>query len=109
MACPQGSAQTGSEARLEPQGDGRWLLCGRLDFDSVAQLEWRGQQCLPSGDHCAISLAGVTHSNSAGVALLLAWQRWAHQHGHQLQFVDMPTQLAALIELSGLATVIHGQ
>ena len=81
-------------------------ICGQLDFDSVADL-WEATGSLFAADPPSrIDLSGVSHSNSAGVALLAEWLRQARQRRWELVFVNVPAQMRAIIEVADLETVL---
>jgi len=53
-----------------------------------------------------IDLGGVERADSAGVALLLAWQRRAEAADVTVGFVNVPNTIRAIIEVSGLAPLL---
>ena len=86
--------------------DGRLAISGDLSFDSVAAL-W--QRCrVQFADHQVldIDLSAVQRSDSAGVALLVACMRQAHQSGKTVRFFNMPEQMLALARVSSLDQVL---
>ncbi len=84
-------------------------LRGRLDFESVVNVEAEGRTWLISEapPHCQIDLGGLDYSNSAGIALLLSWHRVAACHQRELAVVNIPGHLSAIIELVGLEEVLR--
>jgi phospholipid transport system transporter-binding protein len=83
-------------------------VSGVLDADTVAALRDRGWSWLTDGAPplARIDLGGVSYSSSAGVALLLAWQRAAGRAGKRIEIVNLPAQMAALIRVGGLDEVL---
>ena len=78
-------------------------LTGTLDFDSVVDLQPVGRDwLLGAGASARLDLAGVTHSSSAGLALLLDWMRVAGGAGKTLHIENMPAYMLALARISGL-------
>lgn len=79
-------------------------LSGVLDFDSVVDLQPIGRDWLVGAGASTrrLDLAGVTHSSSAGLALLLDWLRVAGGAGKNLQIENMPAYMVALARISGL-------
>lgn len=80
---------------------GRYELAGALDHISVANVlaqsaDWFGS------DTVNISLQGVSQSNSAGVALLLEWQKTARQKHVTIQYHDVPEQLLTIARAYGV-------
>jgi phospholipid transport system transporter-binding protein len=83
----------------------RWILSGALTMDSAAQvLSASGEAALPSSG--VISLSGVDRVDSAGVAVLLAWERRAAAEGKSLSFAEVPLNLAALAKLYGVVELL---
>lgn len=83
-------------------------LSGALDFDSVVDLQPIGRDWLTAAgaQQCRLDLAGVTHSSSAGLALLLDWLRVAQGAGKTLHIDNMPDDMAALARVCGLNAVL---
>jgi phospholipid transport system transporter-binding protein len=59
------------------------------------------------GGQTTIDLAQLTAVDSAAVATLLAWQRAASARGTALAFNNLPANLQSLIELYGVADLLH--
>ena len=94
-----------AEASAERDGDTLHVQ-GELDFDSVAHLwETTGSLFRAEPIH-RIDLSGVQRSNSAGVALMVAWLRQARHRQWPLAFVNIPDQMRAIIEVAELETVV---
>ncbi len=83
--------------------DGRYEIRGQITFQTVPQYFNHTPQMLQGGDGpVTIDLAGVTHADSAGVALLVEWQQQARAVGRPLQFVNIPGQVRKIIYVSSL-------
>jgi phospholipid transport system transporter-binding protein len=92
-------------ATAERDGD-TLRVQGDLDFDSVAAL-WGATASLFAGDPpTRIDLGGVSRSNSAGVALLVAWLGRVQRRQRPVVFVNVPAQMRAIIEVADLDTVL---
>ncbi|HEY9052618.1 MAG TPA: STAS domain-containing protein [Gammaproteobacteria bacterium] len=78
---------------------GMYRLSGVLDFQSVVAL--RDQDIWSSGEP-DIDLANVTHSNSAGIALLLEWLKLAQQKGVQIKYHNLPESLGVIARAYGV-------
>jgi phospholipid transport system transporter-binding protein len=66
-----------------------------------------GTTAIESGHAAVIDLAGVTDSDSSGLALLIEWLSVAKGAGRSLRYENMPAQLhqlAGLSEVEGLFT-----
>ena len=95
-----------TEPRIEETGHGSWMLVGDLSFTTVPAL--RGELVIKSADRPRISidLAGVTRSDSAGLALLIEWLREAEQLGKTITFLNMPAQLQSIARVCGLDGIL---
>jgi phospholipid transport system transporter-binding protein len=65
-----------------------------------------GLRAIESGQ-TEIDLAQLTAVDSAAVATLLAWQRAALERGSALTFINLPANLQSLVELYGVADLLH--
>jgi phospholipid transport system transporter-binding protein len=79
--------------------DGRFRVAGPLGFDTAAALWSRSREALHGVGAVEIDLGGVTAVDSAGLALLLEWARWARQAGGSARFVNVPAKLASLARI----------
>lgn len=95
------------KAWLEQTSPQLACLNGVLSFDSVRDVEYQGVQFLSLDvPECTIDLAGVSYSDSAGLALLLAWYREALKQGKSIRFTAPPANMLALLAVSGLDELI---
>lgn len=80
---------------------------GALTFATVPSLATLIKTRAGSGDSIvAIDLSGVTHSDSAGLALLLQWLGDAKETGGDLTFINIPDQVKDFISINGLASIL---
>jgi len=88
-------------AQLEVTEDGRWLLSGDLSMSTVPAL--LTQNRFPAiSDTLNVDLQGVERTDSAGLALLVEWQREANQQQRNIRFQNIPSQMLAIARLSGV-------
>lgn len=99
------SNPTPARAELVAQGEG-WRVTGVLTFATVPDLDKAGAGLPWSAGCLAIDLAGVTHADSAGLALLVEWTRRARAAGGDIRFEGVPGQLRAAAAVSGLAELL---
>ena len=78
-------------------------ISGALSFATVDSWFARVDE-LASGER--IDLAGVTHCDSAGAALLLELQRRARQRGQRVEMVNAPPALRELLSFFGVDAVV---
>lgn len=91
---------------LEIQKDGRYLLKGELKFDNVVGLLQQGLAIIKAQEESVFDLSAVTYTNSAGLALLMAWFRTAKRLNKRLNFTALPAQLLTLIKVTDLQTIL---
>ncbi len=90
-----------SQPRLESRDDGRLYLTGELSMATVPGL--LAQRRLFAGkDELTIDLGGVERADSAGVALLVKWQRDARAQQRVISFQNIPPQMLAIARVSGV-------
>jgi phospholipid transport system transporter-binding protein len=90
------------DAQVSEAGPGRIVVIGPLTFQtarivSAAGVESFGRDASPM---IVVDCTGVTQGDSAGLAVLIEWRRWAHKQGRQLRFVNLPAQICAIAALS---------
>lgn len=85
---------------LDAQGGAR--LTGPLGYATVAALLPLGERAILDSPTLIIDLAGVTGSDSAGLALLIEWLSIARAASRTLTYRHAP---AALLQLARLSEV----
>lgn len=90
------------QPKLEKLGDGGFLLSGDLNFHSVSSLAAGTQEIFSGENNIDIDLENVSRSDSAGVALLIEWQREAKRNNQQISFRNIPSNMLAIAHLSGV-------
>jgi anti-anti-sigma factor len=96
-----------ASAQWHKQSD-HLALTGEVDFDNVVALLGEAEDWLKtsSSTQCALDLAGVVYTNSAGIALIMSLHRRAHALDKQLTLHHVPTNLISMAHLSGLEWLI---
>ena len=89
--------------RLAP---GRYRVSGNLIFGTVRKLLTDSREQFHVDPPHEIDLSAVTAGDSAGLALLVEWFKWAGQDGRELRYSGTPSQLGALAKISDLDTVL---
>ena len=77
-----------------------------LTVENARSMLAAGLQAIETGQH-VIDFSGITAVDSAAVATLFAWQRAASERGTTLRLVNLPTNLRSLVELYGVADLLH--
>ncbi len=93
-----GNAQ--QDAAFEVLGGARSRVIGSLHFTTVSSLLPEGVDAINHNEADVIDLAGVTTSDSAGLALLIEWLSVAKGANRTLRFENIPSQLQQLARLS---------
>jgi phospholipid transport system transporter-binding protein len=88
------------EASFELLDGGRSRVVGSLHFSTVSALLAEGEEAINEGRAELIDLAGVTGSDSSGLALLIEWLSVAKGAGRALRYDNLPSQLQQLARLS---------
>jgi len=78
-------------------------LSGDLSFSNITTKTVNELKVQLSHSPTSIDLQAVQKIDSAGVALLIEWIKFAQAHQQELFFDVIPPQLAALIKLSYLS------
>lgn len=89
-----------------PSGSNTLRVDGELDGENVPARLRQSADWFGRDQETIIDLGGVTHSDSAGVALLLEWTRDAQISGGTLRFINAPPQMRAIIDFCGLNDII---
>ena len=96
-----------SETSIEKNGDGQIAVRGELSKFTVPSLCKKAQEIIQSStQNLMIDLAGVTRTDSAGLALLLEWMTLASQKELQIHFKNLPDQLRKIAEVSDLDSIL---
>ena len=78
-----------------------------IGFDSLTQVRAQGEAFVETQEDTAvIDLAGLRECNSAAVALLMSWFRFAGAHGKTIVYTHPAADLANLIRVSGLEEIL---
>jgi phospholipid transport system transporter-binding protein len=97
---PKHSGNGQQEAAFDVQGGDRSRVSGSLHFTTVSGLLTAGAEAIGRNEASVIDLAGVTSSDSAGLALLIEWLSLAKAANRTLRYENIPSQLQQLARLS---------
>jgi len=81
-------------------------VTGELSFDSAISWRKQLQTAIAESDTLTIDLAKVSHSDSAGLALLIDATRFAKELNKSVEFVNMPAQMRELLLVCDLGDVL---
>lgn len=85
--------------QLSTDTPGTLAVRGELNFDTAAGAFQAIEVALGDGGVTRLDLAGVTRSDSAGLACVLAVVAAASRRGRRLQVMHMPTGMQALAKV----------
>lgn len=100
------AANKPATARIEAE-QSRWRLSGALTFGSVTGLLHESERLWAQQAPDVLDCQDVSHSDSAGLALLVEWQRRAEAEQRRLRYHALPAQLQTLINISGLSDLLN--
>ena len=92
-------------ATLEERS-GTLFVSGVVGFMTVQSLLRQSQTALLDSEDVVIDFTDVTRSDSAGLALLIEWQKIAHKRGKRVIFRNLPDQMRALAIAAGLSDLL---
>jgi phospholipid transport system transporter-binding protein len=91
---------------LPDGGSGRFVLTGVLSFETASAVLASGDAAFASERALTVCLSGVTHADSAGLAVLLTWVERARREGRTLAFTAIPAQLVSIARLCAVETLL---
>lgn len=92
---------------IEPQQKGHFRIVGELTFNTVPEIAKKGLALFNgAGADLRIDLREVSRTDSAGLALLIAWLRYAKKENKSLQFLNIPAQMLAIAQISSLDQIL---
>jgi phospholipid transport system transporter-binding protein len=96
--------------RLVASTAGRFAAEGPLTFATARRARELGEQILAGDSASALEVgcAGITASDSAGLAVLLDWLASARRAGRTLRYTQLPPGLAALARISEVEELLAG-
>lgn len=91
----------------ESVGNNYYRVTGNLGFETVPELWQQSRMVLDSFADPIIDLGQVTGVDSAGLALVIEWLRWARSAGKSLTYINVPPDLLALARISEVEGMIR--
>jgi len=91
---------------LKRREDGSFALKGTLSFKTVTALRNQGIDLFNASEALVIDLADIKRSDSAGVALLIEWMRFAQSQGKSISYLNTPSQMLAIVRASSLDSIL---
>lgn len=95
-----------AQARIVDRGAGRFTIEGEVVFGTVMSLLVESRAQFAEQQSIEVDLQGVTRINTAGLALVVEWLRWARQERRNLTLVNPPPTLTALARICEADNII---
>lgn len=88
---------------------GKYKVTGNLTFSTAALIWADAKVLLPKLEQkdIQIDISAVKEIDSGGLALLIAWSRWAFCNNKSLNFLNASEKAKQLIEINKLQSVLH--
>jgi phospholipid transport system transporter-binding protein len=88
---------------------GRFAARGGLNFANARSARSEGLHALrtSSARDLEVDCNGITHSDSAGLAVLLDWMAIMKREGRPLRFANLPSGLLAVARISGVDEMLQ--
>jgi len=85
---------------------GSFRVSGALSFETASAVLAQGAAAFGAERALAVDLSGVTHADSAGLAVLLTWVERMRREGRTLTFSGLPAQLVMISKLCAVEGVL---
>ncbi len=82
--------------------DNRLIVSGDLTFATVNALWQQSLSLLSNSPELNFDFSGAKTVNSAGLALLIEWIKYARQHKKNLHFSQLPDEFRSIGEAAGI-------
>jgi phospholipid transport system transporter-binding protein len=94
--------------KMIQQSPGCYAFHGIIDKTSVATIWEQRKSLQPENNTLLIDLENITHSDSAGLALLTCLQGESNKSKQNISFLNIPKQINQLIKLCHLQDILNG-
>jgi phospholipid transport system transporter-binding protein len=96
-----------ARASLTPVDDaGRFRLSGTVGFGTAMPLLEKSRELFKDVPDVRVNFADVERFNSAGVALLIEWLRWARRGKRGLLFEALPEEALAMARICEVESLL---
>ena len=95
-----------SNAQITPGKNGEFLVSGIMDFETIPDLWKQSQSMFLTDGAITVDFRQVEHSNSAGLALIIEWIRFAQFKKRRFNLVNLPSQLQEIAKISGIEDIL---
>jgi phospholipid transport system transporter-binding protein len=95
-----------STANIRCEND-RMFVVGDIDFHTVTELYKLSLTHINAHATCVIDFVEVHVANSAALALMLEWLKFAKSTQHSIQFANVPRNLLAIAKAADLEMILN--
>ncbi len=92
---------------LQDLGEGRFSLSGEMTFSTCGAILRKSEAPFEKHTRIEVELAGVTHADSAALALLLEWITWANHTVREIRFKDVPARISAIAQVTEVEDLLR--
>ncbi|MGZ4968685.1 MAG: STAS domain-containing protein [Methylobacter sp.] len=96
-----------SRLNIIKQGPRHFIIDGDLTFATIDKQSLKSFSFLRAASEVTVDLSRVVNTDSAGLALMIEWIKYARHNRTQLSFKNIPEQLLNLAKLSGFDQSSH--
>lgn len=80
----------------------QFYVSGELDFSNVMSVYQKSLPLLKRQHDYVVDFSNVSHSNSAGLALLLEWLKFANANQINLTFKSLSSDILSIAKAAGV-------
>jgi phospholipid transport system transporter-binding protein len=104
-----GAAEVPAAFEIVVTSPGRFAERGALTFANAKRARGEGLHALRTSTarDLEVDCSGITHSDSAGLAVLLDWMAVMKREGRPLCFAGLPSGLLAVARISGVEEMLQ--
>ena len=96
-----------SEYTFVDLGEGRFTLSGAMNFSTAGKILMDSEELFEQHTLLEVDLSGITHTDSAGLALLLEWITWANHTVREIHFGGMPEKIDAIAKTTEVDNLLR--
>ena len=82
------------------------FLTGTIDFKSAMLFRQKGEKHIDEESTVTFDFKQVTHANSVGLTLMLAWLRYAKQAKKTIGFIHLPESLKMMADICNVSEIL---
>ena len=96
-----------SKYELRDLGDGRIAHEAQMTYDTAERILRASEAQFEQYTRIEVDFAGITDSDSAGLALLLEWITWANHTVREIRFTSLPERVVAIATTTEVVALLN--